>query len=681
MPILVNLPDGSQASFPDGTPPETMKAAIQKRFPPNSPPAGAAPGSRAYADWAAAQARAGKTLPQVGPQPPSASDAAPMKRNADGTINLSDVLAQQTHTGAYAPPSAPQPDVTQNPLNSALPGPLGQLHNTIRAASQGAMEAGTLNLGDELYAGVTAPFVAAFDAAQGRGFDVGDAFQRRLAEGEQTDANLRSLNPGAYDVGQTAGAFGLMGKSGGRVPLTAEIGPALRYAVPKAAATGAAFGAAAGIGTPGSIQDRLASAGEGALVGGTIGAVGGKLASVASTRAPTPTVEQLLSGAKTAFKDAERTGVVIPKESVAGFKDALKTDLMDEGVITPSGKVAGFPKVAHALDMTNDFAAGTKKFVPMSEGDKQFEWSWSRSPDTGMAAVKVGGNVYTALTHQEAMAKAIAAEGNGVRALVNANPEAHLGYQITQGMTVKQAKTLRKAIASAAKSTDPEERFHGVRMLNQFDQFMVDNGGAAAAPWQTGRDLYHIGKKGQTIEGLIDAANRRSRKSVAVTTADATRNRFDNFVGRPKNLRGFKPEEVAALERVGNGTRVGNVAKAVGQLAPTTLGGLSVKGGIPFAVGNAIGGPFGGTVAAGTTLGLGYVGRFISHLSTKQQAELARVLVLNGGKLPKTVPVGLSGPVRKAIGNLIAVSGARSPAVASTVLQMLSAHPEVSQAN
>lgn len=34
------------------------------------PPAGAVPGSRAYADWAAQQARAGKTLPQVSPKPP-----------------------------------------------------------------------------------------------------------------------------------------------------------------------------------------------------------------------------------------------------------------------------------------------------------------------------------------------------------------------------------------------------------------------------------------------------------------------------------------------------------------------------------------------------------------------------------------------------------------------------------
>src|SRR5690348_16832853 len=37
MPVIVALPDGLKASFPDGTPPEAMKAAIQKRFPPTGP--------------------------------------------------------------------------------------------------------------------------------------------------------------------------------------------------------------------------------------------------------------------------------------------------------------------------------------------------------------------------------------------------------------------------------------------------------------------------------------------------------------------------------------------------------------------------------------------------------------------------------------------------------------------
>jgi hypothetical protein len=72
MAILVNLPDGSQASFPDGTSPEVMKAAIQKRFSADQPPAGAVPGSREYADWAAARARGGNALPQIPGSSPTA---------------------------------------------------------------------------------------------------------------------------------------------------------------------------------------------------------------------------------------------------------------------------------------------------------------------------------------------------------------------------------------------------------------------------------------------------------------------------------------------------------------------------------------------------------------------------------------------------------------------------------
>lgn len=47
--IKVKLPDGSTASFPDGTPPDVMKAAIQKKFPPQNAPQAAAPGPAAAA--------------------------------------------------------------------------------------------------------------------------------------------------------------------------------------------------------------------------------------------------------------------------------------------------------------------------------------------------------------------------------------------------------------------------------------------------------------------------------------------------------------------------------------------------------------------------------------------------------------------------------------------------------
>jgi hypothetical protein len=87
MPITVNLPDGSRAQFPDGTSKEVMKAAIQKKLGMtaaaapapvgDTPPPGAKPGSREYAQWALQRATSGNAVPQVGPAPIEYQPAAP----------------------------------------------------------------------------------------------------------------------------------------------------------------------------------------------------------------------------------------------------------------------------------------------------------------------------------------------------------------------------------------------------------------------------------------------------------------------------------------------------------------------------------------------------------------------------------------------------------------------------
>jgi hypothetical protein len=66
-------------------PPESMQ--------PDAPPAGAVPGSREYADYAAAQARAGKTLRQVGPLPPEyEADRSPLAKVQAATTGAMDAV-------------------------------------------------------------------------------------------------------------------------------------------------------------------------------------------------------------------------------------------------------------------------------------------------------------------------------------------------------------------------------------------------------------------------------------------------------------------------------------------------------------------------------------------------------------------------------------------------------------
>ncbi|MFC3706042.1 hypothetical protein ACFOOL_14915 [Devosia honganensis] len=70
--ITVQLPNGDLAQFPDGMPTEEIEAVLQRQFGSvdasgqAAPPDGLQPGTREYADWAAQQARAGATLPEVG---------------------------------------------------------------------------------------------------------------------------------------------------------------------------------------------------------------------------------------------------------------------------------------------------------------------------------------------------------------------------------------------------------------------------------------------------------------------------------------------------------------------------------------------------------------------------------------------------------------------------------------
>jgi hypothetical protein len=56
------------------------------------PPAGAKPGSREYADWAAARARAGKALPQVSPAPPEDATRGPLEKIAAFTASAADAV-------------------------------------------------------------------------------------------------------------------------------------------------------------------------------------------------------------------------------------------------------------------------------------------------------------------------------------------------------------------------------------------------------------------------------------------------------------------------------------------------------------------------------------------------------------------------------------------------------------
>lgn len=178
--------------------------------------------------------------------------------------------------------------------------------------------------------------------------------------------------------------------------------------------------------------------------------------------------------------------------------DLLKaaTDYQDL-VGQPAPIVEKFINRVGTLAQQNAGGAG-KRFVPMDVGDKMgFEWSWSRSPDTGMAAVKFGDKVYSAQTHQEAMQKAVAVEGAGARAELNAHPELHLGYEVSppkqplmlKGDNYKVLVTDLREAASNSSSNEVKAALNQMRAAID-DAVERSMGGQSRSAWQVLRQQY-----------------------------------------------------------------------------------------------------------------------------------------------------------------------------------------------
>lgn len=523
------------------------------------------------------------------------------KRGLVGKIGILDAFNKQTHQGPYAPPP---PDVSQNPENSVLPGVLGQLSNTFRAATQGVQDTATLNMGDELAAGVK----TLIDPMVGQGFDYG----KNLQQAEKITADTVALNPDAYRFGQNAGVVGLVGKAGvGSVATTAP-------SIPRAALTSGGISAVIGAGQPGSIAERAKSATVNAIIGTAIGAAGGYIGSklFAAPKTGVPTVSSLDSAAADAFKVARKSGATITQPAAKNLASGLKQTATDLGLVTPSGKVADYPSLSHALSLADDYG--------------------------------------------------------------------------TQPMTMDQLMVLRSRIADVAGGKSKAERMVGVQLLKQMDDTIaglnpaVDfvPGGAtspdaAVQAWKAGRDLFSNARRAEDIQALINAATKKSQRK-GTPLGVALQDQFDKFASDPKNLRGFNADEIAAIKTVADGTAFSNAMKNLGSLAPRSWSGVTFKGGAPFAVGTVLGGPAAGATLAGGTMSLGVLGRTLSRLSAAQQAELASVLVANGGVPPKVIPSTVAVPVKNALRSMIMIVGSsRGPEMTKAIGEWLAPQRQV----
>ncbi|QIC52871.1 structural protein [Brucella phage EF4] len=77
-----------------------------------------------------------------------------------------------------------------------------------------------------------------------------------------------------------------------------------------------------------------------------------------------------------------------------------------------------------------------------------------------------------------------------------------------------------------------------------------------------------------------------------------------------------------------------NTARNIGKLAPTGVVSAGLGSGVPFMIGNAIGGPAVGAASAASTMGAGFAGRELATRMGLRNADVAELLARSGGTLP-----------------------------------------------
>lgn len=199
-------------------------------------------------------------------------------------------------------------------------------------------------------------------------------------------------------------------------------------------------------------------------------------------------------------------------------------------------------------------------------------------------------------------------------------------------MTVPQMGTVRKVLKDAAKSTDDAERRVASIMLEKFDDFTSP----LAPPLKQARALYHAAMKGETLQTADELAGSRAGQFTGSGYENARRTEYRGLERKiiKGQERGFKPAEAAAISKVAQGTRGSNTARNVGRMAPTGPMSFAATAGVPFMIGNALGGPYVGAAASGVAAGTGYMGRAIATHLGKKHAELASLITRSGGNLP-----------------------------------------------
>lgn len=461
-------------------------------------------------------------------------------------------------------------------------------YNAVQSAQSGLMQGMTMGWGDEILGTMMAPIEMGIDAFQGKPFDPGRSWNQAVERNRQGFAEAEAANPLVYTAGNIAGSVGSgIGAAKGGLTLMNAAKPTALSMGARGALEGAAYGALAGAGEGESGWDKVAQAGQGALLGGVMGgafgAGAGALANKAAQNA-VPSVEDLKNSATTLYDAARQSGAVLPQPASQNMATNMRKIAAAEGIITPTGRINNsYQKISELVRSFDDYAQGD--------------------------------------------------------------------------LSVDQMQAVRRLIQNALKSPDGDERRIAMAMMDEFHRYLDP----IAPEIAQANQIYSRAMKGDMVETAIELAGSRAGQFSGSGFENALRTEFralDRMIVKGQ-LKGLSGEEILAIQTVARGGKIENAMRYLGKLAPTGVVSLGGSFGLPFAVGNAIGGPGVGAALGAGTMGVGMAARGAATNMTLSNARLAAAMARSGGTMPKVATGALPGVTQA----LVAGAGSQAPTV------------------
>lgn len=204
-------------------------------------------------------------------------------------------------------------------------------------------------------------------------------------------------------------------------------------------------------------------------------------------------------------------------------------------------------------------------------------------------------------------------------------------------VTISDLAGVRSILGKAAKN--PVESAAASRAISQIDDYLANlpdadtvagHAPSTARIFQDARGNWAAYKRAETVDTAVSKAERQAGRSGAGANIDnAVRQRISAILNDPKKSRGFSADELAQMEKIVEGTFIGNAARLLGKLAPTGV----VSGALGGGAGYAVGGPAGAALLPM----LGYGAKKVGDISTMRQVQVLNDLVRSRSPLAEAL--------------------------------------------